>query len=83
MTVPPWLRTSIVAVVMLTALQLVASWATCSFFYGPQLLKIHSDSGGQIALGQSCDGAGDKATAGLSALLATLISLSSQPPHEP
>lgn len=65
---------------MLTALQLIASWAVCAFIYGPRLLKIHTDTGGQLALGQSCDGAGDKATAGLSALLATLISLSSQPP---
>ena len=82
MTVPPWLRISIVGVVMLTALQLIASWAVCAFLYGPQLLKIPGDTNGQMVLKQqSCDGAGDKATAGLSALLATLISLSSQPPN--
>ena len=83
MTVPPWLRISIVGVVMLTALQLLASWSVCAFIYGPRLLKIPGDTNGQMVLQQSCDGAGDKATAGLSALLATLISLSSQPPTNP
>ena len=80
MTVPGWLRVSICAVVAATALQLIASWAVCSFLYGPRLLKINTETGGQLALGQSCDGSGDKATAGLSALLATLVSLASQPP---
>ena len=83
MTIPPWLRLSIMGVVIATVVQLVASWGVCAFLYGPQLLKIHTDTGGQLALGQSCDGAGDKAAAGLSALLATLISLASQPPDQP
>ncbi len=83
MTIPAWLRIAIVGVVAATVLQLMASWGVCAFLYGPQLLKIHTDNGGKLALGQSCDGAGDKAAAGLSALLATLISLASQPPDQP
>lgn len=83
MSLHPWLRMAIAGVVAATVLQLVAIWATCSFFYGPRLLKIQSDAGAQIAVGQSCDGSGDKAIAGLSALLATLVSLASQPPTNP
>jgi len=82
MNVPRWLQFSIVGVVIATAFQLMANWGVCSFMYGPQLLKIHTDTGGKIALGQSCDGAGDKAVAGLSALLATLLGLASQPPKQ-
>lgn len=81
MNLPRWLQFCIVGVVIATAVQLVANWAVCSFVYGPQLLKIHTEAGGQLALGQSCDGTGDKAVAGLSALLATLLGLASQPPQ--
>lgn len=82
MTVPPWLRIAIITVVGMTIVQTAAIWATCAFFYGPRLLTIHTESQGKIALGQSCEGAGDKAVASLSALLATLLGLASQPPSE-
>jgi hypothetical protein len=78
--VPRWLQFSIVGVVLATAVQLAASWAACTFLYGPRLLQLHAESSGQILLGQGCDGAGDKAAAGFSALLATLLGLASQPP---
>ena len=81
MHVPRWLQLSIVGVVIATAVQLSASWAACTFIYGPRLLQLHAGSNGQLPLGQGCDGAGDKAAAGFSALLATLLGLASQPPE--
>lgn len=82
MQVPKWLQYSIVTVIAATVFQLAANWAACTFLYGPRLLKIQIESQGKIALGQSCDGAGDKAVAGMSALLATLLGLASQPPKQ-
>ncbi len=82
MQMPRWLQFSIVGVVLVTALQLVANWSVCAFLYGPRLLHIHTESRGKIIFGESCEGAGDKAAAGLSALLATLLGLASQPPRQ-
>lgn len=79
---PRWLQLAIVGVVTATVVQLMANWAACTFLYGPQLLQAHVASQGQLSLGQSCDGAGDKTIAGLSALLATLLGLASQPPRK-
>ena len=73
---------SIVGLVAATTLQLIANWAACTFLYGPRLLSIQVESQGKIALGQACDGAGDKAVSGMSALLATLLGLASQPPSK-
>jgi hypothetical protein len=82
MQIPRWLQFSIVGVVLITALQLIGNWSVCSFLYGPRLLRLHTQTDGKVILGDSCEGAGDKAAAGLSALLATLLGLASQPPRQ-
>jgi hypothetical protein len=82
MSIPRWLQISIIGVVLTSALQLVGNWAACSFLYGPRLLRLHAQTDGKVVISDSCEGASDKAAAGLSALLATLLGLASQPPRQ-
>jgi len=67
---PKWLQYSICGVVATTAALTVGSWATCSIrFDGREP--------------ESCKMASEKALGALTGLLATLVSLASQPPVGP
>jgi hypothetical protein len=86
---PRWLSAAIVGVVGTTAALSVGMYLSCSFYYNPRVIEYYKnarpsqegvDSRLQV---MSCAGADDRALTVLAGLLATLVSLASQPPGRP
>lgn len=71
---PKWLQYSICGVVATTAALTIGSWAVCSPAFRAQFDGREPES---------CKLATEKALGAMSALLATLVSLASQPPVGP
>jgi hypothetical protein len=67
-----WLSTSILTVVITTAALSAADWAACMFYLIPR-----GNTADQAGV---CKAPGERAVGTLSALLATLIGISSNPP---
>jgi hypothetical protein len=83
---PRWLSISIVGVVGTTAALAVGMYLSCSFYYNPKVIEYYRNArpeqeagGGRLQV-MSCAGADDRALTVLAGLLATLVSLASQPP---
>ena len=79
---PPWLTRTITCVVATSAALSVASWASCTFWMGPQMWKLYVQTEGRLPTKESdtCRSPAEQAQATLSGLLATLLALRSNPP---
>lgn len=80
---PNWLARTIICVVGTSAILAVISWASCTFYVGPQLFQLYVRTDGRLPTRtpDSCRAPSEHAQTTLSGLLATLLALRQSPPE--
>ena len=82
MRTPGWLVASVVGVIATTAALSISWVGICSFYVGPQIFRAAIEGKLQQEP-KVCDNVEDRAIQVLTGLLATLLGLMSNTPHDP